>query len=69
MFAKSLDDLQLDEAGKIGYTYKCLGAGFWSLRQNDFRAAIEAVAFEVSIHVNGQNSLNLTARTQACCTG
>ena len=48
MYAKSLDDLNLDEAGKIGYTYKCLGAGFWSLRQNDFRAAIEAVAFEVS---------------------
>lgn len=46
MFAKSLDDLQLDEAGKIGYTYKCLGAGFWSLRQNDFRTAIEAIAFE-----------------------
>jgi len=52
MFAKSLDDLKLDEAGKIGYTYKCLGAGFWSLRQNDFRAAIEAVAFEVG-HVEG----------------
>lgn len=49
MFAKSLDDLQLDEAGKIGYTYKCLGAGFWSLRQNDFRTAIEAITFEVSI--------------------
>lgn len=46
MFAKSLDDLDLDEAGKIGYTYKCLGAGFRSLRQNDFRAAIEAIAFE-----------------------
>lgn len=46
MFAKSLDDLDLDEAGKIGSTYKCLGAGFRSLRQNDFRAAIEAIAFE-----------------------
>ncbi|XP_078343352.1 ADP-ribosyl-[dinitrogen reductase] glycohydrolase-like [Oculina patagonica] len=46
MFAKSLDDLKLDEAGKIGYTYKCLGAGFWSLRQDDFRAALEAVTFE-----------------------
>ncbi|PFX16366.1 uncharacterized protein LOC111342294 [Stylophora pistillata] len=46
MFAKSLKDLQLDERGKIGYTYKCLGAGIWSLRQDDFRAAIEAVAYE-----------------------
>lgn len=44
MFAKSLEDLQLDQRGKIGYTYKCLGAGIWSLRQDDFRAAIEAVA-------------------------
>lgn len=46
VFAKSLKNLQLDEHGKIGYTYKCLGAGIWSLRQDDFRAAIEDVAFE-----------------------
>ncbi|XP_022778054.1 uncharacterized protein LOC111319574 [Stylophora pistillata] len=39
-------DLQLGQHDKIGYTYKCLGAGIWSLRQNDFRAAIEAVAYE-----------------------
>lgn len=49
MFAKSLKNLQLDEHGKIGYTYKCLGAGIWSLRQDDFRAAIEDVAFEVRL--------------------
>lgn len=49
MFTKSLEDLQLDQRGKIGYTYKCLGAGIWSLRQDDFRAAIEAVAYEVSL--------------------
>jgi len=47
MFAKSLDDLKLDEDGKIGYTYKCLGAGFWSLRQKDFRTALETLTFEV----------------------
>ncbi|KAJ7375938.1 hypothetical protein OS493_037901 [Desmophyllum pertusum] len=46
MFAKSLDDLQLDGEGKIGYTFKCLGAGFWSLRQDDFRESLEAVTFE-----------------------
>ena len=47
MFAKSLNDLQLDESGKIGYTYKCMGAGFWALRQENFRDALEAIAFEV----------------------
>lgn len=49
MFAKSLNDLQLDESGKIGYTYKCMGAGFWALRQENFRDALEAIAFEVMI--------------------
>ena len=47
MFVKSLNNLQLDESGKIGYTYKCMGAGFWALRQNNFRDALEAIAFEV----------------------
>lgn len=46
MFAKSLDELKLDENGKIGYTYKCMGAGFWALRQDNFRAALEAIAYE-----------------------
>lgn len=48
MFCTSLDDLQLDESVKIGYTYKCMGAGFWALRQNDFRTALEAIAYEVT---------------------
>ena len=48
MFCTSLDDLRLDESDKIGYTYKCMGAGFWALRQNDFRAALEAIAYEVT---------------------
>lgn len=47
MYADSLADLKLDESGKIGYTYKCMGSGFWSLRQNDFRASLEAIAYEV----------------------
>lgn len=46
MFAESLSDLQLAESRAIGYTYKCMGSGFWSLRQNDFRASLEAIAYE-----------------------
>ncbi|GFO06434.1 adenylosuccinate lyase [Plakobranchus ocellatus] len=32
--------LQLDEPDKIGYTYKCLGAGFWAFKQKDFQRAL-----------------------------
>lgn len=46
MYADSLEKLKLDEDGKIGYTYKCMGAGFWALRQHDFRASIEAITYE-----------------------
>ena len=49
MYAKTLADLELDENGKIGYTYKCMGAGFWSLRQKDFRASLEAITLEVNL--------------------
>ena len=47
MYEDSLEKLKLDEDGKIGYTYKCMGAGFWALRQQDFRASLEAITFEV----------------------
>ena len=47
MYAKSLSDLELDGRGKIGYTYKCMGSGIWSLKQKDFRASLEAIAYEV----------------------
>ena len=47
MFAESLDKLQLDESRTIGYTLKCMGAGFWGLRQKDFREAIQAITMEV----------------------
>ncbi|CAF1227480.1 unnamed protein product [Adineta ricciae] len=30
--SRTLDDLKLDEHGKIGYTYKCLASGFYGLR-------------------------------------
>ena len=29
--------LQLDQKGRIGYTLKCIGAGFWALRQTSDR--------------------------------
>ena len=42
--AKDLSDLALDDRRTIGYTFKCLGAGLWALRQSDgpevFRSAI-----------------------------
>ncbi|XP_038067788.1 uncharacterized protein YegU-like [Patiria miniata] len=42
----SLDELELADRKKIGYTFKCLGAGFWALRQKKFRDAIEAITLE-----------------------
>ncbi|XP_056005531.1 ADP-ribosyl-[dinitrogen reductase] glycohydrolase-like isoform X2 [Ostrea edulis] len=38
--------LKLAEAGKIGYTFKSLGSGFWALKQNDFRKAITKIVME-----------------------
>ncbi|KAK3704244.1 hypothetical protein RRG08_062391 [Elysia crispata] len=32
--------LQLDEQDRIGFTYKCLGAAFWALKQKDFQKAL-----------------------------
>ena len=49
MFVEKLKKLNLDENNKIGYTYKTLGAGFWALKQNDFRQAITDVTMEVRI--------------------
>ena len=46
MFATQLSELQLDDKKGIGYTLKCMGAGFWALRQTDFRYALEAIVFE-----------------------
>ena len=48
MYVKDLKTLQLDEHDKIGYTYKTWGAGFWALKQSDFRKAITAITMEVS---------------------
>ncbi|XP_041350168.1 uncharacterized protein LOC121369272 [Gigantopelta aegis] len=46
MTCENLSDLMLDESGKIGYTYKCLGSGFWALKQKDFRKAMQCLVME-----------------------
>eukprot|EP01114_Cavostelium_apophysatum_P016108 TRINITY_DN4529_c0_g1_i1.p1 TRINITY_DN4529_c0_g1~~TRINITY_DN4529_c0_g1_i1.p1 ORF type:complete len:467 (-),score=84.35 TRINITY_DN4529_c0_g1_i1:18-1418(-) len=46
-FAKSLQELQLDDKEKIGYTYKCFGSAFYCLRnEGDFRKLITELAYE-----------------------
>ena len=45
MYVGDIRELKLDEKEKIGYTFKTLGAGFWALRQNHFRSALEAIVF------------------------
>ena len=47
MFEKKLEKLKLGESSSIGYTLKCLGAGFWAFRQKDFREAIQKITMEV----------------------
>ena len=49
MFADHLSNLKLTEDGNIGYTYKCLGAGFWAFMQKDFRKALQKVVMHVSL--------------------
>lgn len=46
MTCTKIKELQLDEKGKIGYTYKSMGSGFWALKQDDFRTAIQKVVFQ-----------------------
>ncbi|XP_062593715.1 ADP-ribosylarginine hydrolase Tri1-like [Saccostrea cucullata] len=46
MHPSNLKDLRLDEPGKTNYTYKTLGAGFWALRQKNFREAIQDIVLE-----------------------
>lgn len=47
MKCSDLKQLKLDESGKIGYTFKTLGSGFWALKQNDFRKAITKIVLQV----------------------
>lgn len=44
---EKIKELNLDESKKIGYTYKTMGAGFWALKQSDFRKAITKVMLQV----------------------
>lgn len=41
-----LEQLKLAEPGKIGYTYKSMGSGFWALKQDNFRKAIQKIVME-----------------------
>ena len=63
MSYKKIKELELCEAGKIGYTYKSMGSGFWALKQDNFRKAIEKIVMQV-IHLNIYNleSMNLLRR-------
>jgi len=47
LYCTSLKDLRLDEAGRTNFTYKALGAGFWALKQKDFRQAVQDIVLEV----------------------
>lgn len=49
MKCSDLKQLKLDESGKIGYTFKTLGSGFWALKQTDFRKAITKIVLQVDI--------------------
>ena len=44
---KRLRDLRLDESTSIGYTFKCMGSGFWALKKVDFRTALQKIVLEV----------------------
>ncbi|KAL3868574.1 hypothetical protein ACJMK2_041375 [Sinanodonta woodiana] len=46
MSCTDIRSLKLDDEDTMGYTFKCLGAGFWALKQNDFRTAIEQLVRE-----------------------
>ncbi len=52
MYETKLDNLQLDEKDKIGYVYKCMGSGFWALKQNDFRTALQQLVMEVGKQIH-----------------
>ncbi|XP_064606280.1 uncharacterized protein LOC135471129 isoform X2 [Liolophura sinensis] len=44
--SKRLKDLHLGAPNSIGYTYKCLGSGCWSLRQKNFEVAMQSLVME-----------------------
>ncbi|XP_022343575.2 ADP-ribosylarginine hydrolase Tri1-like [Crassostrea virginica] len=46
MRCTNIKQLKLAEPGAIGYTFKSLGAGFWALKQKDFRKAITKIVMQ-----------------------
>ncbi|XP_012942561.1 uncharacterized protein LOC101848559 [Aplysia californica] len=46
MSCKKIKELELSGAGGIGYTYKCMGAGFWALKQDNFKKAMIQVVMQ-----------------------
>jgi len=46
MACKKIKELKLAEYPIIGYTYKCMGAGFWALKQDNFQKAMIKVVME-----------------------
>ena len=61
MFEKKLENLKLGEF--IGYTFKCLGAGFWVFKQRNFRNAIQQLTMEVIHHVSSAFSFGLLRKS------
>ena len=50
MNIKRLRDLKLDDPNSIGYTFKCMGSGFWALKKDDFRTALQKIVLAVKCH-------------------
>ncbi|XP_064639249.1 uncharacterized protein YegU-like [Lineus longissimus] len=46
MYAKNLAVLELDDSKKIGFCFKCMGSGFWALRQKNYRKALEELLMQ-----------------------
>jgi len=52
---RTLEELNLDERGKIGYTYKCLASGFYGLRsKNSFEKTLnDLIRYGCDADTNG----------------
>ncbi|GFO15635.1 adpribosylglycohydrolase superfamily protein [Plakobranchus ocellatus] len=51
MQASNLKDLKLGDVSNMSFTFKAVGAGFWALKQKDFRSAIQDIVMEVSLNL------------------
>ena len=66
LFTTDIKDLKLDDTKKIGYVYKCLGAGFWALKQNNFRKALQKITMEVRVLFGESHFLGLCVCVCVC---